>query len=84
MGNGKTVGFSGETDIKYADVLTGGEGMNMLVWSSGGRDAKIEPLFMVLKNIDRKYPMSGTPDGAPGVLYRTGPKGWMNIVVIPE
>ncbi|RLN44471.1 hypothetical protein BBJ28_00018722, partial [Nothophytophthora sp. Chile5] len=29
--NGKTLGFSGEKKIKYADVVSGGEGMTMVV-----------------------------------------------------
>ena len=75
MDNGRTLGFSGEDDLKYTDVVSDGEGMTMVFRLSGGLDAKIEPPFMVFTNKDRNYPIRGTPDDVPGVAYRTGPKG---------
>ena len=84
MDNGSTLGFTGDEEVKYADVVSGGEGMNMLVRLSGGRDATIEPPFMVFKNKDRNYPMRGTADNIPGVAYRTGPKGWIDTTVLPQ
>lgn len=41
MESGRTLGFSGSSDVKYADVTSGREGMTMVVRLSGGRDAKI-------------------------------------------
>ncbi|EGZ12176.1 hypothetical protein PHYSODRAFT_515343 [Phytophthora sojae] len=41
--NGITLGFSGEKQIKYADVVSGGEGMIMVVRLSGGASARIPP-----------------------------------------
>lgn len=57
--------------------------MSMLVHLSGGLDAKIDPSFMVFNNKDRNYPILGVPDDVNGVLYRTGPKGWMDSHVLP-
>ncbi|DAZ96362.1 TPA: hypothetical protein N0F65_008012 [Lagenidium giganteum] len=37
---GKTLGFVGEKSIKYADVVSGGEGMTMVVRISGGSTAR--------------------------------------------
>jgi hypothetical protein len=37
---GKTLGFVGETSIKYADVVSGGEGMTMVVRLTGGKERK--------------------------------------------
>lgn len=84
MDNGRTLGFAGSSDVKYADVVSGGEGMTMLVRLSGGRDARIEPPFMVFMNKGRNYPIRGTPDDVDGVAYRTGPKGWMDTLVMPQ
>lgn len=49
VANGRTLGFSGEEEVKYADVVWGGECMTM-VSLCGRRDARIEPTFMVFKN----------------------------------
>lgn len=84
MDNGTTLGFAGDVEVKYADVVSGGEGMTMLVRLSGGRDARIEPVFMIFKNKDRHYPIRGTPDDVLGISYRSGPKGWIDTTVLPE
>lgn len=84
MDNGRTLGFAGATDVKYSDVVSGGEGMTMVVRLSGGRDAKIECPFLVFMNKDRSYPIRGVPDCVDGVAYRSGPKGWMDRVVMPQ
>ena len=82
--NGRTLGFSGESEVKYADAVSGGEGMTMVVRLSGGRDAKIQPSFMVFKNANRSYPIRGVPDNVSGVFYRSEPKGWMDKKMVPE
>lgn len=35
--NSCTLGLAGETDVRYADVVNGGEGFTMTVRLSGGR-----------------------------------------------
>ena len=75
MENGRTLGFSGQEEVKYADAVSGGEGMTMVVRISGGCDAKMEAPFMVFKNANRSYPIRGVPDDICGVSYRSGPKG---------
>lgn len=82
--NGKTLGFCGAAEVKYADVVSGGEGFTMLVRLSGGRDDKIEPSFVVFKNKDLKYPIRGVTDNVEGVEYRTGPKVWIDRAVMPQ
>ena len=84
MDNGRTLGFSGQEEVKYADAVSGGEGMTMVVRIIGGRDAKVEAPFMVFKNANRSYPIRGVPDGICGVSYRSGPKGWMDTKFMPE
>lgn len=77
MDNGGPLRFSGENDMKYADVVLGGEGMTMIVRITGRRDSKTAPPFMVFKNKNRSYPIRGSPDDIAGAAYRTEPKMWM-------
>ena len=43
MYNGSTLGFTGDEGVKYADVVSGGEGMTLLVRRSGGRCRALRP-----------------------------------------
>lgn len=83
MDNGKTLGFTGDTEVKYDDVVLGGEGMKMLVRIGRGTDVKVQPPFKVFKNRDHNYPMKGISDDIKGVSYSTGPKGWTEKTVLP-
>ena len=84
MDNGKTLGFSGDHSVRYADFTSAGEGMTMLVRLSGGPSARIEPPLMIFKNQNQSYPISCVPDDVPGIAYRTGPKGWMDTTIMQE
>eukprot|EP00474_Spongospora_subterranea_P005517 CRZ05975.1 hypothetical protein [Spongospora subterranea] len=83
MDNGRTLGFKGDDDVKYADVSSGGEGMTMIVRVTGGSNAAIQPPMMIFMNKSRSYPIRGVPDDVAGVCYRTGPKGWNDSKVFP-
>ena len=39
---------------------------------------------MIFKNKDRNYPIKRVPDNVPGTAYRTGPKGWMDNIVMKQ
>ena len=84
--DGSTLGFKGDTEVKYADVSSGGEGMTMCVRISGGVNARLEKTMMIFKNVDSRYPMKTLPlDSVPeNMCYRTGPKGWMDRRVFRE
>ena len=84
LDKGRTLKFAGGSEVKYADVVSGGEGMTMVVRLSGGRDARIELPFMVFTNKNRNYPIRGVPDNVASGAYRTGPKGWMDTIVMPQ
>jgi hypothetical protein len=84
MDNGKTLGFRGDDDVKYADVVSGGESMTLVVRITGGVDAHIEAPMIIFQNPGRSYPIQGVADDIPGVCYRTGPKGWMDRTVFPQ
>ena len=83
MDSGRTLGFAGDVEVKYSDAISGGESMATVVRLSGGRNARIEPPFMVFFNKNRDYPLRGVPDDVPGVAYRTGPKEWMGSSIMP-
>ena len=67
-----------DNDVKYADVVSGGQGMTMMVCITGGPSALIQAPMMILTNTNRtSYPIMQVPDNLPGVCYyRLGPKGW--------
>jgi hypothetical protein len=77
MDNEKTLGFRGDNNVKYADVVSGGMGMTMLVRLTGGPGAIICAPFMILQNASGSYPIRGVPENFPGVSYRTSAKGFM-------
>ncbi|KAG6943440.1 hypothetical protein JG687_00018465 [Phytophthora cactorum] len=76
--NGKTLGFVGEKKVKYDDVVSGGEGMKMVVRIYGGPSRYIHPPMMIFTNANRSYPIRGVEDNVRGACYRTVRKGWMN------
>jgi DDE superfamily endonuclease len=77
MDNGRTLGFRGDNTVKYADVVSGGMGMTMVVRITGGPRAMICPPFMIFQNENCSYPIRGVPDNVSGVSYRTAKKGFM-------
>lgn len=79
--NGRTLGFRGDEEVKYADVVSGGEGMTMIVHITGGATSCIGTPMLIFQNVKRSYPIQGLPDTVPGVAYRTGPKGWNDKTV---
>lgn len=66
MDNGKTLGFIGDDQMKYADVVSAGEPIKMMVRISGGRGASIKPPMIIFKNNNRSYPVRGVPDTVAG------------------
>ena len=62
--------------LKYADVLSGGIGMAMMVYITGGSRARIGAPMMIFQNPNRSYTINGLPDDVPGASYQSGPKGW--------
>ncbi len=58
MDNGRTLGFAGDDNVKYADVVSGGEGITMTVRVTGGKRAQIENAFPHIYQQNSK--LSGT------------------------
>ncbi|KAL3691779.1 hypothetical protein R1sor_005430 [Riccia sorocarpa] len=84
MDNGRTLGFRGDRNIKYADVVSGGVSMTMVVKVTGGRSAKICSPLMIFQNDNCSYPIRGVPDNIPGVSYRTTRKSFMTNACLLE
>ena len=42
-----------DENVKYADVASGGVGMNMVVRIRGGKFARLEPAFVIFQNESR-------------------------------
>ncbi|KAL3678629.1 hypothetical protein R1sor_021585 [Riccia sorocarpa] len=84
MDNGKTVGFRGDQEVRYADVVSDGVGMTMVVQLTGGPNAKIGVPFMIFSNKDETYPIRGIPDNRIDVCYRTTRKSFMTSKCLAE
>ncbi|KAL0222107.1 hypothetical protein RCL1_001961 [Eukaryota sp. TZLM3-RCL] len=84
MDNGKTLGFTGDTEVRYADVVAGGEGLTMIVKITGGANAKVDVPMLVFMNKNSSYLIRGTPDVVEGATYRSAPKGFVNSFVFAE
>ena len=78
MTDGKTFGFTNDGHVRYVYVTSGSERMTMILRFSRGRNPMIETQMMIFKNKVRNYLIRGVPDNIPEVVYRTGPKGWMD------
>lgn len=84
MTSGKIVVQKGSKRVKSMDVVSGTEGFTVVVIIKGGKEARLEPLFVIFKNKGSKYPIQGVPDNVPGVSYRTSPAGFMTSRIMNE
>ena len=84
LDNGCTLGFRGDTTVKYAEVVSGGESMMMVIRISRGRRSMIKAPMLIFTNSNSNYPIWGLEDNIPGVCYKTGPKGWMDQTLFAE
>lgn len=82
--NGRSLWFSEEMEVKYADVVNRGEGSTMLVRLTDGRVHHIIASFMVFKNLECNYPIRNVPNTVPGVACRTEKKCRMVRRVVTE
>jgi hypothetical protein len=84
MDNGRTLGFQGDTIVKYADVVSSGNSMTMVVRISGGRRSLIEVPMFILTNGNSKYFIQGLDDNISRISYRTKSKDWMDHALFPK
>ena len=79
--NGRSLGLCGYENVKYADVVSGGEGMTIIVHLRVNASSRIGTPKLIFKNAKRSYPIQGLPDTMSGVAYQTGPKNWSDKTV---
>ena len=84
LDNGRILGFRGDTTLKYAEVVSGGESMTMVIRISRGHRSMIEAPMLIFTNSSSNYPIRGLEDNVPRVCYRTGPKVWMDQALFAE
>ena len=63
--------------MKYADVVSGDEGITMMLRVTGGFHARIEAPMLIFQNPNFSYPIRGVPHDFASICYRSGGKGWM-------
>lgn len=78
MDDGVTLGLMGENNVKYANVVSDGEAIKMMVRTTEGRRKDTQPPFQIFKSSLRSHPIRELPDIIPGVSYRSFLKDWMN------
>lgn len=74
MSDGRTLGFTNDDKVCYADVTSGTQCMTMLLRISCGRNANIEVPLLIVKNKDRNYPICSVPYNVPDIVYITRTK----------
>lgn len=67
MDNGKNLTFVKCREVKYAVLSLGGEAVTMVVRINGGKNAFMQPPFIVFQNKSRKYPIGGVANDVSGV-----------------
>lgn len=77
--DGQKLAMKGGSKVKFADVVSGDQRINMMFMLGGCHNAGI-----CVQNVACSYRIRGIPDKIPGVWYRTDPKGWMDRRVFPE
>ena len=82
--NDCTLGFRGDTTMKYVEVVSRGESMTMVVRILAGWRATIEAPMLIFSNENRSYLIWSLIDDILGVSYRVGPEGWMDQMVFPK
>jgi hypothetical protein len=57
LDNECTLGLQGDTSVKYAEVVSSGDSMTMVVRISWGRRSMIEAPMLIFTNAHRSYPI---------------------------
>ncbi|KAL0225739.1 hypothetical protein P9112_013063 [Eukaryota sp. TZLM1-RC] len=80
--NEKTLGFSGDTEIRYANVVLGGQAFTMVVKLIGGTLGKVDTPFLIFVDPSSSYPIRGVTNNIEGAAYRSSPSGFMSRLVL--
>lgn len=78
MDKRKYLGFIGDNEVKYEDVVSPGEPITMIVHITGSWRAQIQPSMIIFKNASLSYAVRLVADAVPGFYSQTSPNSWMN------
>ena len=78
IGIGKTQGFVGHKHVEYADVVSAGDPLTMMVCLPGERHSQMFPPMIVFESQKHSNPTRGVPDDVPGGCYRSSPPAWID------
>jgi hypothetical protein len=67
MDDGRTLGFRGDTVVKYADVVASGDAMTMVIRISGGHRSMVAAPMLILTNGNSNFPIRHLEDTIPKV-----------------
>lgn len=84
MDNGRTLSYRGDQEVKYADMVSSGVGITMVVKVTGGVRGMIGIPFLIFQNASCSYPIRGVVDDVSGVCYRTAKKGFLTSTLLAE
>ena len=68
----------GSRDINYLGMVSGSEGVTVVLRVTGGSNSKLASPFFIFRNRLESYSMNGSLDNDPSVSYRTQKNGWMD------
>ncbi|DAZ99244.1 TPA: hypothetical protein N0F65_008111 [Lagenidium giganteum] len=68
MDNDVCLAFKGQETVSYQDVVSGGQGMTLVVKLRGGFNACLEPLMKIFQNANCSYPIRDVPDNRPSII----------------
>lgn len=67
LNDGRTLEMRGDHNIRFADVVSGDQGMTMMLLIGGGSRAEFGITMIIFKNDGCYYQIRGTPDNVLGV-----------------
>lgn len=67
MANRKLLGSRGDMVVQYADIVSGGYSIKMMVRLTGVGGGMVQPPMLILMNANCTYPIRGVYEDVPGV-----------------
>ena len=78
LDNSHILRFRRDTTVKYAEVVSGGNSITMVIKIYGGRESMIEMPMLIFTNLASNYPICNLEDNILRICYKIGPKVWMD------
>lgn len=84
METNKTLAPRGAKQVQTMEVSGASHGFSIVIILKGGKDARIDKVFVIFQNDDCNYPIRGVPDNVDGITYFTAQKGFMTGTVMRD